>query len=740
MPTIERPAFKSGYRVGVADADEVILLAEHGSTVLRGRLYAVLVPLIDGCRSADELVLACRGTLSPAEVYYGLARLESQGFLVEFPPGLPPGQRAFWEANGCDPGRAARRLGVATVEVLTPGVDEAVGHALVQALAATGAGSAHPGKPPDLRVVVVDDYLRDELSPMNRWALDRGQTWMLAKPFGLRLWIGPIIRPGQTGCWECLAQRLRLNRPFETFPYFRAETSGSSSAGLSLPTALPLALGLVSSEAARFLAGSAKALDGEMLSFDLITREVEHHRLTRRPQCPACGSIDVVRLADAMTARVEAETRTRSVAGERRTSSVSEVVRRYSHHVSPITGVVAEVKRLSAGEDPDVHVYRARHGLGIVQRAGLSLPRRACSYGTGTTDLEARASALAEAIERYCGVFQGDEPRRRDTVANLGPEAIHPDFVLHYSDRQYAERARWNQRRPSVDRVPLRYDPERAIDWTPFWSLTAKSIRYLPTAYCYYGYPQPPDAVFCWADSNGNAAGNGVEDAILRGLLELVERDSVALWWYNRARRPGIDLERLGDSYVDRLRAAYHERGRDLWVLDLTSDLGIPVAAAVSRRSDRSPEHLHFGFGAHLNQRAAVRHAVAEASLMLFRDSMAGLDDHPTEPAVAGHPYLTPDPESAAEPISVPASPPTENPRENLQIARSIVEKAGLEVLVLDLTRPDVGLSVVKVVVPGLRHFRARLAPGRLYDVPVRLGWVDRRLAEDALNPTPLTV
>jgi hypothetical protein len=45
---------------------------------------------------------------------------------------------------------------------------------------------------------------------------------------------------------------------------------------------------------------------------------------------------------------------------------------------------------------------------------------------------------------------------------------------------------------------------------------------------------------------------------------------------------------------------------------------------------------------------------------------------------------------------------------------------------------------VVKVVVPGMRHFWVRLAPGRLYDVPVRLGWLDHALAEEDLNPVPM--
>jgi ribosomal protein S12 methylthiotransferase accessory factor len=60
--------------------------------------------------------------------------------------------------------------------------------------------------------------------------------------------------------------------------------------------------------------------------------------------------------------------------------------------------------------------------------------------------------------------------------------------------------------------------------------------------------------------------------------------------------------------------------------------------------------------------------------------------------------------------------------------------------LVHDLTRPEVGLDVVKVAVPGLRHFWRRLGPGRLYDVPVELGWIDRPRSETELNPVPLFV
>ena len=64
----------------------------------------------------------------------------------------------------------------------------------------------------------------------------------------------------------------------------------------------------------------------------------------------------------------------------------------------------------------------------------------------------------------------------------------------------------------------------------------------------------------------------------------------------------------------------------------------------------------------------------------------------------------------------------------------------GLETIVVDKTRPDVGLHVAQVIVPGLRHVWPRFAPGRLYTVPVALGWLPRALAEHELSPDPLLV
>ena len=78
------------------------------------------------------------------------------------------------------------------------------------------------------------------------------------------------------------------------------------------------------------------------------------------------------------------------------------------------------------------------------------------------------------------------------------------------------------------------------------------------------------------------------------------------------------------------------------------------------------------------------------------------------------------------------------DPVDLLRTCFDVLRGASHDILLLDQTRADVGVPVVKVIVPGLRHFWARYAPGRLYDVPVKLRWIDRKRSEDELNPTAM--
>jgi thiazole/oxazole-forming peptide maturase SagD family component len=282
------------------------------------------------------------------------------------------------------------------------------------------------------------------------------------------------------------------------------------------------------------------------------------------------------------------------------------------------------------------------------------------------------------------------------------------------------------------------------VEWTPVWSLSERRAKYLPTGLLYLRYHANRETATTIGDSNGNAAGNTIEEAILQGFLELVERDSTALWWYNRLRRPPIDLDSIGTGWLPDLRREYERRGRELWVLDLTSDLGIPVFAAVSRRVDAGPETILVGLGAHLDAQVAATRALTELNQMLAsvdapevgQSAREGVSSWLLEARLSEQAYLAPSTEPPRS-LRTFAHPEVRDLGDAVTWCQALVHRHGLEMLVLDQTRPDVEIPVVKVIVPGLRHFRARFAPGRLYDVPVALGWIAQPVPEREMNPIP---
>ena len=315
---------------------------------------------------------------------------------------------------------------------------------------------------------------------------------------------------------------------------------------------------------------------------------------------------------------------------------------------------------------------------------------------------------------------------------------------MNYSERQYAARAGWNRSNNGFNWVGTPFSPERAIDWTPMWSLSHDRVRWVPTQFCYYFYRGDPDHEFYRAESNGCASGSTLEEAILQGFLELVERDSCALWWYNRARRPAVDLASFDDPFFRRAEAFLRGRGRNLYALDLTSDLGLPVVVALSHEAGGGK--IFCGLGAHLSVRVAASRAVAELNQMFVvemverpaqaTDNEQALARWLGEATIENQPYVVPAPRPALGAGDYPAL-ETDDLLGDIERCVAAVRRCGLEMLVLDTTREEVGFPTVRVTVPGLRHFWARFGPGRLYDVPVALGWRDTPLDETELNPIP---
>jgi len=758
---LNRPRFRPHFYVEVVPDEGVFLLSDTRQALLRGRLYGLMAPWLDG-RTSDDVSYRLRGQASPAQVYYALAQLERKDYLCEQEESLPAGQAALWSSQGVAPKAVVQRLGERRVAVRSFGVQAGPFLEMLRSLHVRVADEG----PPD--VVLTDHYLRGELEACNAQALYDRRPWLLVKPSGRQVWIGPMFRPGQTGCWECLAQRLAANTPVAT--YLRGR-NGQAAAVVPdctwSPATLQVAWGLAANAVASWVVrGELPELDGKLQTLDVPAWRLQTHTLIRLPFCPACGG-EGAEVRPFRPPILEGRKNVFTADGGHRVASPEETLTRYGHHVSPITGAVPMLERAASftathltdhngpeegGGDEVLHVYVAGNNMARPHQdlAHLRGDLRALSAGKGTSDVQARASALCEGLERYSGVFRGDEPRRRARPRDLGGAAIPLGDCLLFSDRQYRERDARNATGSRFGFIPVPLVPEADLEWSPVWSLTRCEVRYLPTAFCYYDYPQLPEQTYCIACSNGNAAGNTLAEAVLQGFLEVVERDSVALWWYNRVRRPGVDLDSFDEPYLARLRAFLHRHGRAFWVLDLTADMGIPVFASACRRTDGPPEQIVFGFGAHLEARVALLRAVTEMNQMLSSPLLEArgkeLGDPSADPETAhwlatatavNQPYLLP----ADGPPRVAASYPrawADDVTEDIRACQALVERAGMEMLVLDQTRPEVGLAVAKVIVPGLRHFWARFAPGRLFDVPVRLGWLSRPLAEEELNPVPM--
>lgn len=740
---IDRPIFKPSYQVEIVPDDGAYLLSDAGDVALRGKLYARLAGLMSGGISADEIVDALATEATPAEIYYLLGVLEDRGYIVEGAGPVDAARAALWDGLGLDTRDAEARLRTTTVALTAVGTADLDG--LSRALTALGVRIGTPG---DLAVVIADDYLDPHLETVNRSALSSGQPWLLIKTTGTQTWVGPLFRPGTTACFACLSHRLHGN--FTVRSHVRRSPARTSDTRRPCPSSVSItALHFAAVETAKTIACPAAGdTSTQILRFDLVGALIDRHTVARRPQCPCCGDARRGFAAPVLQPRPKQI----FLEGRQGTASAEQTIDVYSRHVSPISGVVKSLVRLDAGISKRLHVYVAGHNfaLGRERTARSRHGLRSQSSGKGLTDAQARASALCEALERYCGVHQGDEPLRRASWREIAGDAVHPAAYLHFSARQYAQRADWNGRGSHFNRIPEPFDEADCVDWTTAWSVSEDRPKYLLTAYCYYGFPGA-GAQYCWADSNGCAAGATFEEAVVQGFMELVERDAVALWWYNRARRPCVDLDAFDQSYLQAVRSDYCAAGRDLWVLDLTSDLGIPVFASVSRRRDQAQEQILFGFGAHFDPVAGVQRAIAEMNQGLARALSADIGRARGQKfgdadfskwwrtaTVAEYPYLAPDPTHPA--VRYPGLRPRSSTdfREDVLHCREIVERHGMEMLVVDHTRPDIALPVVKVVVPGLRHFWARFAPGRLFDVPPRLLWIDRPLAETELNPMPM--
>ncbi len=751
---VEKPALAPHFGFHAIDDRQVFLVSESFNTLLHGQIYPGLLPLLDGRRSYRDIVAALAGAHSEPAVRTALVSLASKGYVVSGEHGMEPGTAAFWTSLGASPRWAEERLAASSVTIVGDGGQ------LAKRLESMGVSVVVDGTDPGLSIIVCDDYLDERHAGVNRRHIASGAPWMLVRHGGLQPLFGPVFRSAKQGpCWACLAYRLRGHQEIHNFLRNLTDNGIALAPRAAEPAALEAVQGVAAVEIAKWLVlEEGASIHGCAVSLDIADLSIERHPVMRRPQCLACGDESLHR-PDRQPAPVRLQPSPKNVSnsGGLRSVPPEATLAKYRHLVDPVGGVVTWLRRTTGEADPWLHVHWAGSNLALKNRAlsVLRLSLRTKSAGKGSTPRQSEASALCEALERYCGAFHGDEIRRRkrftDFTETGEPEAIHPNDVQLFSDLQLDAADRINAGGHPYNVIPPRLDPDAEIDWSPVWSLTRDRVRYLPTSLLYYGKSADHRGIADFvADSNGCAAGNTLEEAILQGFFELVERDAFAVWWYNRLRLPGVDLDSFSDEYLATAGDYYRGLNRDLWVLDVTADLGIPTFVAISRRTDKKAEDIIYGAGAHIDPHIAALRAVCELNQFLNWVQGTGpggagyrVDDPQClwwwrNATLADHPYLAPAADMAPRGKADYPVPETVDLRDDVERCRALVEAKGMEFLVLDQTRPDIGMPVARVLVPGMRHYWQRFAPGRLVGVPVEMGWRKRPLAEAELNPAPV--
>jgi bacteriocin biosynthesis cyclodehydratase domain-containing protein len=737
--------FAPNFTVYVLPPDIVCLYSEDRKFFLHGELYCALASAIaKGGKSLPKLARDLGRNFPSDKVEEAINRLIERRYIVPALGDSGDAVAGYWASLGLPPGVAEQNLQNCRVRVEAIDVQGAaeLGAAL------SGLGVRVVKRSQDLTITLVNDYFERRLAELNQERLTERTPWLIVQPSGAFPLVGPLFRPGESACWTCLFDRMIRNREVKGF-LDRGPARPIVVSTLARNTLGASAIQFAAIEVAKAIAtGFRTELNDHIISHDLMGSNVVKHYVAARPQCPTCGN---KKLRDPRRAPVPialgAGQKLVMTSGGYRTVSSRSTVARFRKHVSPLTGVVKRLERIEADLPMNTN-YFAAHNFSAPAasvdelRAGLS----GGSFGKGSTAEQAEASGLMEAIERYSGIFQGDEIRAKRRFADFASgDAIAPNDVLLFSDAQ-------SQPQPQPDEAPAEdsgdshdshnapapFDPSAKIEWSPVWSLRDQRFKYLPTTILYFFYSGP--GAF-HADSNGCAAGNTIEEAIVQGFLELVERDAYAIWWYNRLRRPQVDLSQFNDSYIRDLQTQLADTGRKLWVLDVTSDLGVPTYVAILHWMQNGQENIEFGSGAHFDPRIAMLRTLTELNQFLSIGLMDGGSgeksslDRVTPLRLEDHPFLIP----SGEP-TVPAGIGAElglrdNTRQQVDACVEIAERAGLDFLVLDQTRPDVEVPVVRVIVPGLRHFYRRFAPGRLYDVPIKLGWRDQPLPESELTP-----
>lgn len=580
--------------------------------------------------------------------------------------------------------------------------------------------------------------------------------WLRAEAGPGRALVGPTTLPGEPGCAACVDRRLLAN-PKDRLPSMQlAQTLTQSKRYARNPGVsthlLSLLAEVVVDEIARFTRGQTMRTRDRVLLTRLDALDSGFFHFLPDSSCPWCA-----RRPDdtAEAATVRLQPRPKSDPTAYRVNKGASLRPLLEEHYTPGPTSVFDQAFFSLDNPFAV--------------CSVSIPLRLghneVGIGRSFSFEHSRTTAMLEGLERYAGWHSGGKKITvRAPYQEVKAQALDPMILGHHDDESYDS--------PGFPFV--RFDPAQSWDWVWGYSFAQQRPILVPARYAYYGlqYENPQERGTVYEISNGCALGSVLEEAILYGIFEIIERDAFLMTWYARLPLPEVDLTTCQDMetrlMVERLTSA---TGYRLRVFDATLETGIPSVWSVAMNQRPDGPAIVCAGGAHLDPYRAIQGTLHElAGTVVNMENhyrtlrprvLPMLDDPLKVTQMEEHAQINCLPEAAPRfaflteqgraPVPMSAAfsgalAPAPDLTDDLQRALARITGCGLDVIVVDQTTPELeraGVVCVKVIIPGMlpmtfghRMRRVRNLP-RLLDLPARLGFSPRPLDIADINPYP---
>jgi ribosomal protein S12 methylthiotransferase accessory factor len=317
--------------------------------------------------------------------------------------------------------------------------------------------------------------------------------------------------------------------------------------------------------------------------------------------------------------------------------------------------------------------------------------------GKGFTPQEAETSAIMEGVERYSAEV-GGFPLVAGNLGNLGREGyevLDPTRLILPSLRRYSH--------------------ADELEWVLGTSISRCAEILVPAEAVFHPYERANQLIH--TNTNGLAVGNAMEEAVFHGLMELIERDAWSLFEVDTGRSRDILLggRQGGCKLVLETKERLEAAAVKVFLKDITSDVGIPtIAAALDDEMTKDPALLSLGVGSHTVAEIAVLRALTEA-VQSRLTTIHGTREDTFKAEFArrigyermrkiNRKWFEPSRETVR--MKDIGSHPNKDFLDDINFTMDRLRGSGLdEVIVVDLTRKELGIPAVRVIVPGLEVY-----------------------------------